>query len=78
MLSRILQKLIVRRRWCDGVVALLRRNPHLAQTLVGVLGDYLPADRVVSWRFLVEGIRGAVFPRPAAAPPPVSVAGLVE
>ena len=78
ILSRILQKLIYRRRWCDGVVALLRRNPHLAQTLVGVIGDYLPASRVVSWRFLVEGIRGAVFPKPAAVSPPVSVAGLAE
>ena len=78
ILSRILQKLIYRRRWCDGVVTLLRRNPHLAQTLVGVIGDYLPADRVVSWRFLVQAIRGAVFPKAAAVPPPVGVAGLAE
>ena len=74
VLSRILQKIIYRRRWCDGVVALLRRNPQLAQTLVGVIGDYLPADRVVSWRFLLEGIRGALFPPPASPPQPVSVA----
>ncbi len=75
VLSRILQKIIYRRRWCDGVVALLRRNPHLAQTLVGVIGDYLPADRVVSWRFLLEGIRGALFPPPASPPQPASMAG---
>jgi flavin-dependent dehydrogenase len=78
ILSRILQKLIYRRRWCDGVVALLRRNPQMAQTLVGVIGDYLPADRVVSWRFLLEGIRGAVSPNPEAAPQPVSAAGMGE
>ena len=35
ILSRLLQKILYRRRWCDGVVALLRRNPQMAQTLVG-------------------------------------------
>ena len=77
-LSRILQKLIYRPRWCDGVVALLRRNPHLAQTLVGVMGDYLPAERVVSWRFLFEGIRGALFPKPKTGAQPLRVPGLGE
>ena len=78
VLSRILQNFICRRRWCDGVVALLRRNPQMAQTLVGVIGDYLPADRVVSWRFLLEGIRGVIFPKPEAGPQCVSAAGLGE
>ncbi len=78
VLSRILQKFIYRRRWCDAVVALLRRNPQMAQTLVGVIGDYFPADRVVSWPFLLEGIRGAILPKPEAAPQPVSAAGLGE
>jgi digeranylgeranylglycerophospholipid reductase len=78
ILSRILQKFICRRRWCDGVVALLRRNPKMAQTLVGVIGDYLPADRVVSWQFLLGGIRGAIFPKPETAPQPVSAASLGE
>ncbi|MEE8206982.1 MAG: NAD(P)/FAD-dependent oxidoreductase [Nitrospinaceae bacterium] len=78
ILSRILQKFIYRRRWCDGVVTLLRRNPQMAQTPVGVIGDYLPADRVVSWQFLLEGIRGAVFPKPETAPQSVSAAGLGE
>jgi len=50
----------------------------MAQTLVGVIGDYLPADRVVSWKFLLEGIRGAVSPKPETAPQSVSVAGLGE
>lgn len=78
ILSRILQKIIYRRRWCDGVVSLLRRNPQMAQTLVGVIGDYFPADRVVSWRFLLEAIRGAVFPKPEAGSQRVSAAGLGE
>ena len=76
ILSRILQKIICRRRWCDGVVALLRRNPQMAQTLVGVIGDYFPADRVVSWPFLLGGVRGAMFPKPEAAPHPASATGL--
>jgi flavin-dependent dehydrogenase len=78
ILSRILQKIIFRRRWCDGVVSLLRRNPHMAQMLVGAIGDYFPADRVVSWQFLLAGIRGAIFPKPKTGPQPVSAAGLGE
>jgi len=78
ILSRILQQFICRRRWCDRVVALLRRNPQMAQTLVGVIGDYFSADRVVSWQFLLEGIRGAILPKPETAPHPVSAAGLGE
>jgi flavin-dependent dehydrogenase len=76
ILSRLLQKFIYRRRWCDGVVALLRRNPQMAQTLVGVIGDYFSADRVVSWPFLLKGIRGVVSPKPETAPQSVSAVGL--
>jgi len=50
----------------------------MAQTLVGVIGDYFSADRVVSRQFLLEGIRGAIFPKPETAPHPVSAAGLSE
>ncbi len=78
VLSRILQKMIYRPGWCDGAVALLRRNPHMAQTLVGVIGDYLPAERVVSGRFLVEGIRGALFPKSQTKAQPLRVPGLGE
>ena len=78
ILSRILQNFIYRRRWCDGVVALLRRNPRMAQTLVGVIGDYFPADRVVSWRFLLEGIRGAIYPKPETGSQRVSAVSLGE
>ncbi len=78
ILSRILQNFIYRRRWCNGVVALLHRNPRMAQTLVGVIGDYFPADRVVSWRFLLKGIRGAIFPKPGTGSHRVSAVGLGE
>ena len=50
----------------------------MAQTLVGVIGDYFPADQVVSWQFLLDGIRGAIFPKPEAASQPVSATGLGE
>jgi len=76
ILSRILQKFIYRRQWCNRVVALLQRNPQMAQTLVGVIGDYFPADRVVSWSFLLEGVRGVIFPKPEATTHPVSATGL--
>ena len=78
ILSRILQNFIYRRRWCNGVVTLLRRNPRMAQTLVGVIGDYFPADRVVSWRFLAEGVRGAIYPKPGTGSHRVSAVGLGE
>ena len=62
ILSRLLQQIIYRRGLCHAVVALLRRNPQWAQTLVGVIGDYIPAERVVSWKFLVAGLRGLFSP----------------
>lgn len=76
VLSRILQKIIYRRGWCDWVVSYLQRNPELAQTLVGVIGDYIPAGRVVSWRFLLEGIKAALTPKPGS--PPARIPGLGE
>jgi len=54
LLSRILQKLIYNRFFCDRVVRALKRNPDLAETLVGVIGDLLPAQRVVSSKFLLR------------------------
>ncbi len=54
LLSRILQALIHRPVLCDRVVRTLERHPDLAGTLVGVIGDYVPAHRVVSLRFLVK------------------------
>ncbi|MGP0630644.1 NAD(P)/FAD-dependent oxidoreductase [Nitrospina sp. 32_T5] len=54
VLSRILQKLIYRPGPCRSVVRLLAGNPTLAATLVGVIGDYLPAGRVVSVPFLLR------------------------
>lgn len=54
VLSRILQRLIYRPGPCRSVVRLLAEYPSLAATLVGVIGDYLPAGRVVSMSFLLR------------------------
>jgi flavin-dependent dehydrogenase len=51
-LSRILQKIIYSPVVARRVVAALERRSDLAQTLVGVIGDYLPADEVLSLNFL--------------------------
>jgi flavin-dependent dehydrogenase len=62
LLSRILQKLIYNPPLCKMVTKILAENPHLAETLVGVIGDYLPPERVVSFNFLMKMVKG-VFSR---------------
>jgi len=52
LLSRWLQKLIYRPFLCDSMVSALSRRPDLAQSLVGVIGDYLPPEEVVSFHYL--------------------------
>ena len=52
LLSRILQWLIYNRPFCNQVMKSLSADQVLAETLVGVIGDILPADKVVSLRFL--------------------------
>lgn len=51
-LSRILQKLIYNRFFCDRAVKVLKQKRDLAEILVGTIGDLTPAERVVSFRFL--------------------------
>jgi len=52
LLSRWLQKLIYRPFLCDSMVSALSRRPDLAQSLVGVIGDYLAPEEVVSVAYL--------------------------
>ena len=59
LLSRILQKLIYSRPVCDRVVKSLSTNEVLAETLVGVIGDILPAEKVISMKFLFQLLAGA-------------------
>jgi len=54
LLSRILQKLIYSRFFCDRVVRALKRKPELAEILVGVIGDLSPAQSAVSFKFLLR------------------------
>ena len=54
LLSRIFQKLIYSRFFCDQVIEALQRKRALAETLVGVIGDLLPAQRAVSFKFLLR------------------------
>jgi menaquinone-9 beta-reductase len=59
LLSKILQRLIYSRPLCNRVIRTLARNPDQAATLVGVIGDYIPADKVMSFRFLWRLLKGA-------------------
>ncbi len=59
LLSRILQGLIYNRIFCDKVMKSLATNPVLAETLVGVIGDILPAEKVVSMKFLFQFLAAA-------------------
>jgi len=52
LLSKIFQRLIYNPPLCNWVIQTLAGNPDLAATLVGVIGDYIPAEKVVSLRFL--------------------------
>jgi flavin-dependent dehydrogenase len=58
LLSQILQTLIYNRFFCDQVIKSLSGNRVLAQTLVGVIGDILPAEKAVSLKFLLQLLSG--------------------
>ena len=61
LLSRILQKLIYNQFLCNQVVRTLKEKRDLAEILVGVIGDLLPAERVVSFQFLRQLV--TAFPK---------------
>jgi len=54
VLSRALERLIERPAVCRRVIRALAARPALAEDLVGVIGDYFPAEKAVSARFLVR------------------------
>ena len=60
LLSRVLQWLIYNRPFCNRVMKILSSNQGLAETLVGVIGDILPAEKVVSLRFLSKLLVGTL------------------
>jgi menaquinone-9 beta-reductase len=59
LLSKILQWLIYNRPLCNRVIRTLAGNPDQAANLVGVIGDYYSADKVMSFRFLWQLLKGA-------------------
>ncbi len=61
-LSKVLQRLIYSPSLCVRVVKTLGENKDLAGELVGVIGDYIPAGRVVCFGYLLR-ISGAVLRR---------------
>lgn len=64
LLSRILQMLIYNRFFCDRVFGVLALDHALAETLVGVIGDILPARKVVGLRFLSQLLAGPLKRKP--------------
>lgn len=61
-LSRVLQRLIYNPSLCNFAVGVLEKNPSLAATLVGVIGDYIPAEKAVSFKFLMKLFSGILIP----------------
>ena len=60
LLSRVLQWLICNRPFCNRVMKTLSSNRGLAETLVGVIGDIFPAEKVVSLKFLSKLLLGTL------------------
>ena len=60
LLSRALQWLIYNRPFCNRVMKSLSSNRGLAETLVGVIGDIFPAEKVVSLKFLSKLLLGTL------------------
>ena len=54
LLSHILQWIIYNQPFCNRMVKSLATNRFLAETLVGVIGDILPAKKMVSIVFLLQ------------------------
>jgi len=80
ILSRALERLIERPRLCRRVVRALASRPVLAEQLVGVIGDYFPARRVVSAGYVTRLLlalvgAGGRSPEAGGARPAVSPEG---
>tara|TARA_B110000438_G_C15810124_1_gene649236 strand:+ start:1544 stop:2800 length:1257 start_codon:yes stop_codon:yes gene_type:complete len=60
LLSRLLQVLIYNQFFCNRVMKSLSTNRVLAETLVGVIGDILPAKKVLSIKFLCKLLLGTL------------------
>ena len=51
ILSKVLQRLIYSSFCCDRVIRMLATQKELSSLLIGVIGDYIPAERVVCYDY---------------------------
>jgi flavin-dependent dehydrogenase len=57
-LNRLLQRIVAWPALANGVARRLARRPDLADQLVGIAGDFVPARTAISARFVLEMMRG--------------------
>ena len=65
LLSKMLQRLIYSPSLCIRVVKTLGEHKDLAGMLVGVIGDYIPAGRVVCFEYLLRLAGGTLRSQPS-------------
>ena len=63
ILSKVLQCLIYKPYLCNRVVATLAAQKELSSLLVGVIGDYHPANKVVCFKYLMRLLGGMLSHR---------------
>ena len=63
ILSKALQHLIYRPHLCNRVVETLAAQKELSSLLVGVIGDYVPAKKVVCFQYLLRLLGGMLSHR---------------
>ena len=62
ILSKVLQHLIYKPYLCNRVVETLGTQKELSSLLVGVIGDYMPANKVVCFQYLLRLLGGMLSP----------------
>ena len=60
ILSRILQRLICSPPLCIRVVKMLANETELSSLLIGVIGDYIPANKVVCFEYFLRMVGGGL------------------
>ena len=60
MLSKLLQRLIYSPFCCDRVIKMFAIQKELSSLLVGVIGDYIPAERVVCCDYFMRILGGLI------------------
>ena len=65
ILSKALQRLIYSPSLCSRVVETLAKQKELSSLLIGVIGDYIPANRVVCFEFFLRLLGGVLKQQPS-------------